>query len=65
MLYTHLEALNPLKVLSQGYSVVLRENEIITSVQSTQVGMNLSIQFQDGRVDAQVTAIRKEKNNES
>lgn len=53
-----LEAVSPLKIMSRGYSLVYNEKEkIIKSVEDTNVGSQLTLQMQDGRVHCQVSDI--------
>lgn len=53
-------ALNPLSILSRGYSVTECEGKILRSASDTDVGDNISIILSDGRIDACVTNIKKE-----
>lgn len=56
-----LESLNPLKVLSRGYSIVFDENgKVIRSVYKTKVDNNINILLNSGSIKAKVTEkIRK------
>ncbi|MBQ4091192.1 MAG: exodeoxyribonuclease VII large subunit [Clostridia bacterium] len=55
VLCTRLEGVNPLAVLSRGYSVVEREGEIISSVNDVNVGDNVTVRMSNGAVKAQIT----------
>ena len=58
-----LEAINPLAVLSRGYSVTKKENgEIVSTASALRVGDNVSLQFSDGAVDAQITSVKERDN---
>lgn len=55
-----LEALNPLSVISRGYSAVYNERkELIKSVDQLAIGMKVSFQTADGSADAVVENILK------
>ncbi len=59
LLCTRLEAVNPLAVLSHGYSVLEDgEGNIISSVSSVNVGDRVKIKLSDGEFDASVTEKR-------
>ncbi len=68
-----LDAINPLAVLTRGYSVSKKDDgSVISSVKSIAVGDSISILYTDGEAKATVTdiskakkrAVRKENNNE-
>ena len=48
----HLEALNPLRVLSRGYAAVSRAEQTVTRAADITAGDALTIRFSDGAVDA-------------
>lgn len=52
-----LDALSPLKVLSRGYSITKKNNSIIKCADELNVGDNISIQFKDGCVQAEVIEV--------
>lgn len=57
-----LEALNPLSVLTRGYSAVFDDSgQSLRSVGQMQVGDTLHLRFSDGTADAAVQEIHKEK----
>lgn len=57
-----LEALSPLAVLSRGYAVTYSgDGEVVTSVEPLSEGQSITVRYQDGSVDAQVTRIKKEQ----
>ena len=54
-----LSALNPLAVLSRGYSAVYKEDGgLIKSIENVQTGERITIRTGDGEIDAAVTAVR-------
>lgn len=53
-----IDSLNPLTILSKGYSVSKRDSEIIRSVNQVQLGDCLTIEYADGTI--QSTVIEKE-----
>ncbi|MBP3375141.1 MAG: exodeoxyribonuclease VII large subunit [Clostridia bacterium] len=56
MLCTRLEGVNPLAVLSHGYSVVEnREGSIVSSVADVETGELITIKLSDGEINATVT----------
>lgn len=66
-----LEAINPLAVLSRGFSVTKnKDGAVVSSVSKLKIGETVNIQFADGFASADVTAVnktvkraKKEKNN--
>lgn len=56
MLFTRLEGVNPLAVLSHGYSVVEnREGSIVSSVADVETGELITVKLSDGEINATVT----------
>ncbi len=53
-LTARIEALNPLKILSRGYGVVLKENKAVTTVKNITNGDMLNIKLSDGEIDCTV-----------
>ncbi len=51
---TALESNNPLRILSNGYAIVYRENQVIRSSESVKVGDRLTIQLAHGTIQVQV-----------
>lgn len=49
-----LDALSPLKVLARGFAVPERNGEIVTSINSVDVGDNLTITLSDGKLECSV-----------
>jgi exodeoxyribonuclease VII large subunit len=47
-----IEALNPLSVLKRGYSIVLKGDKVISSVDDVQSGDEINIKLKDGEVPA-------------
>ena len=60
--YNHLieklEVLNPLNTLKRGYSVTRFNNKVLTSIDSLEIGNEISITLNKGIIDAKV--IKKE-----
>lgn len=57
-----LEALNPMKTITRGYSAVFGEDgELIKSVAQVKIGDNISFKTSDGTVDGKVTGIRPDE----
>lgn len=52
-----LDAYSPLKSMSRGYALVEHKGELVRSVKQLEVGMDLSIQFSDGQVAAEINQI--------
>lgn len=52
-----LELINPLKVLKRGYSVVYKENKIISSIKDLTKGDNLQIKLSDGLVKTKIEKV--------
>ena len=63
MYSSKLEALNPLSVLTRGYSVAYKENDtkIVKKLEDVDVDSEISVKLSDGFVDATVTKKRKVK----
>ena len=57
-----MEALNPLSVLSRGYSALYSEKgEIVKSARQLEKGGKITFRLRDGEADASVTAVRLQK----
>ncbi len=56
--FIHLDALNPLNIISKGYCVVTKEAQTIGSVNEVDVDDDLVLRFKDGKV---VTSVREVK----
>ncbi len=52
-----LESLSPLKVLSRGYSLTYRGNELVKSSDELSVGENVELRFNSGRAEAEIKNI--------
>lgn len=56
-----LEAINPLSVISRGYSAVYTENKsLVKTVDQLKEGMKVSFKTSDGEADATIDSIRKD-----
>ena len=61
-----LDAMNPLAVISRGYSAVFDENgTLIKSVSQTKEGNALSFMLTDGKIHAEVKKIEENRNGET
>ncbi|MBR5472761.1 MAG: exodeoxyribonuclease VII large subunit [Clostridia bacterium] len=58
-LIARIDALSPLKVMSRGFSVVTKNDSFVASVNKLNVGDNVVIKFNDGKVKGNVTDILK------
>jgi len=58
-----LDALSPLKVLSRGYSAVLKDDKAVTSVKMLNTKDKIEICMSDGRVNCTVEQVYKENND--
>ena len=56
-----LDAYSPLKVLSRGYSVVYRQQNVITESRDLQEGDSITIRMHKGTLDARVEQVHKEE----
>ncbi len=54
-----LDALSPLKVISRGYALINKGDELLTSVKQFSVGESVEIKLSDGKLNAQITDIIK------
>ncbi len=52
-----LSSLNPLSILTRGYSLVYKDNEIIDSSKKVSVGDNIKIKFSNSEISAEVTKL--------
>lgn len=57
VLLSKLDALNPLRILSRGYSVVKLNESVVSSVSQLKVNDRIELCFTDGKVSATVTKI--------
>ncbi len=57
MVCSKLDSLSPLKVLSRGYSIAKKDDNIITNSNDLSVGDSISIQFADGNAKAEITEV--------
>jgi exodeoxyribonuclease VII large subunit len=55
MLCTRLDGVNPLAVLSRGYSVVEKDGEIVSSLMDVSVGEDITVRVSDRLITAQIT----------
>ena len=57
--FSKLHSLNPYLILNKGYSLVYKNNEIITSITQVNDNDNLKINLKDGQINVSVTSIKK------
>lgn len=57
LILNKLELLNPLNILSKGYSVVSKDDEIIKDSDKLKVGDNINIRLSKGKINAKVEGI--------
>lgn len=59
-----LDAMSPLKVMSRGYTVVIRDNKAISTAKDIHMGDNIEIMFADGKAKCTVNerSVSYEKN---
>jgi exodeoxyribonuclease VII large subunit len=50
-----MQNLNPLALMDRGYAVVMKENEIISSIHQVEVDGNIDIRLKDGKLNAKIT----------
>lgn len=56
-----LDAMSPLKVLTRGYAMVQnQQGQVVRSIHQVQSGANISLQLNDGKIDACVTGVQEE-----
>lgn len=48
------EGFSPLKIMSRGYGIVHKENNIIKSISQVQIGDRLSVQLIDGKIQCEI-----------
>ena len=54
-----LDAMSPLKVLSRGYAMAQKGNQVLRSVQQSQPGDTVNVTFSDGSLTATVTEVKE------
>jgi exodeoxyribonuclease VII large subunit len=55
VLKTRLESLNPLTLMDKGFAVIAKDEHVLTSIRSVDVGDPISIRFKDGIASAEIT----------
>ncbi len=58
-LISRVRAMSPQATLQRGYAIVSRESETISAAAQTEVGQSLAVQFVDGRIGVDVTAVQE------
>lgn len=59
LIINKLELLNPLNILSKGYSVVTKDNKIIKDSNNIKVGDNIKVKLSKGEIEAKVEKVGK------
>ena len=57
MMCSKLDSLSPLKVLARGYSIVKKEDNVISNMKDISVGDKITLQFTDGSAKAEITEV--------
>ena len=57
ILFSKLDSLSPLKVLSRGYSIIKNNNEVVKDINQLRKGDIVSIQLENGTVLAEITEV--------
>lgn len=60
---TKLDGLSPLKIMSRGYSLVYKEDQLIKSIGQLDPGDGVKVKLMDGSIDCSVWAIEERKNH--
>ena len=60
LLSNKLEVLNPLKILSRGYSIALKNNEILKTADQVELDDDIEVKLLEGSLKCRVTEKRKE-----
>ena len=58
-LISRVRAMSPQATLQRGYAIVSRDSETIAAAAQTEVGQSLTVQFVDGRIAVDVTAVQE------
>lgn len=59
-----LDAMSPLKVLTRGYAMVQKENEVLTSAAKACVGDQVKVTLLDGHFSAKITEVKRNEQAE-
>ncbi len=60
LVHTEIDGLNPLTILSRGYTTIKQENNYVKTINDVSIGKEIEIQMHDGSITSLVT--KKEKN---
>jgi exodeoxyribonuclease VII large subunit len=55
----NLNALSPLKIMDRGYSLAVKENQLIKTIEDVQPGDSIQVRLKDGQLDCQVWGIEE------
>lgn len=56
-----LQLLNPLGVLTRGYSILQKDGKSVRSIHQLQVGEQALLQLSDGKADIRILSLKEEK----
>lgn len=59
LLLSKLDLLSPLNILKKGYSVVTKEDVVISSAESLKMGDMINIRFNKGTIDAKIEKVKE------
>ena len=59
-----LEALNPLSLMSKGFSVTYKDNDVVKKAAQLQVDDHVTVQYEDGKVEAKILSVTVTKEGE-
>ncbi|HFI0562805.1 TPA: exodeoxyribonuclease VII large subunit [Streptococcus suis] len=57
-----LTMLDTSRIVARGYAMLLQDGRVLDSVETIQMGENLTIQMKDGQLDVEVNHVQKDKN---
>jgi exodeoxyribonuclease VII large subunit len=55
--------LNPLQLMSKGYGVVYKDNEIITSIEQVTINDTIVVEIKDGSITSTIIKTEKRKDH--
>lgn len=59
-----LEALNPLTIMSRGYSIAYQNQQVVKSIHEVKVDETIEVSLQDGQIQATITSISEKVEGE-
>lgn len=61
IIFNELKELSPVEALKRGYAFILKERKLLNSVKNVEMNETLELMLSDGRLEAKVLAIEKNK----